>query len=179
MQAKVFRCLLLLHILSEPSLFYPSWVKGCKSGLQSLPHSLICQLIIMTPLDPLTQPLTCQWLHCSSSSDPSPSSLSWETSGTGTVPHADMSVEQTFTSGLWMCCIQHTAVSMGELTVGLHFCQISFILMVSVEVHLSGNWCVSKPPNMQCQERSQLFLCLHVSVRSTSEAKGLCLYRWE
>ena len=63
--------LLLIHILLAPSLFYPSWVKGCKSGLESLPHSLICQLIIRTPLDPHTQPLRCQWLHCSSSSDPS------------------------------------------------------------------------------------------------------------
>ena len=68
---------LLMHILLAPSLFYPSWVKGCKSGLESLSHSLICQLIVITPLDPLTQPLRCQWLHCSFSSDPSLSSLSW------------------------------------------------------------------------------------------------------
>ena len=49
--------LLLVHILVGTFTVLPiaacnTWVKGCKSGLESVPHSLICQLIIM-PMAPL------------------------------------------------------------------------------------------------------------------------------
>ena len=71
--AKVFRCFTANTQLVGTFTVLPDrivcnkWVKGCKGD----PHLLICQLIITTPLDPLTQLLICQWLHCSSSTDPS------------------------------------------------------------------------------------------------------------
>ena len=71
-----------------------TWVKGCKS-----------QLIIMTPLDQLTQPLICQWLHCSSSSDYFTLSPPW---AGGTSGDTDMSVEETFTSGVCGCAVSST-----------------------------------------------------------------------
>ena len=75
--AKVFRCFTAnVHIVGTftvlPKLFVTSGQEVARVVLcqiliwqedESLPYSLI----IMTPLGPLTQPLICQWLHCSSS----------------------------------------------------------------------------------------------------------------
>ena len=65
MPAKVFRCFTAnTHLVGAFTVLYTQavcnkWVKGCNSGLESIPHSLICELVIMTPLDPLTQLLIC------------------------------------------------------------------------------------------------------------------------
>ena len=53
-QPKMFYCLYTswwhLHCFTQAAC--NTWVKGCKSGLESVPHSLICTLIIM-PMAPL------------------------------------------------------------------------------------------------------------------------------
>ena len=64
--------------------------------------SLLYSLIIMTHLDPLDR------LYDNGSTTSLvilSLSLKWETSGARTSPDSDMSVEQTFTGGLWICCV--------------------------------------------------------------------------
>ena len=86
--AQVLRCFTAnVHLVGTftvlPKLFVTSGqevarVVFCQISFGNEDESLPYSLIIMTPLDPLTWPLICQWLHCSSSTDPSLSSLMWQ-----------------------------------------------------------------------------------------------------
>ena len=87
-------------------------------------------------------------------------------------------------------CIQHTAVSMGELTLEVHFCQISFILMVCMWKYFIWQLACVKASRhavpktslshssvyiqLQINQWSKRFVCVCIDVSITLAITSLC-----